>query len=414
MSVDHQMSEVTAIARIKEIFTQDYQVSADKIAEVVNICDELNESLSSQENPDFDFYLHFLQSLRLFFNSEFLFLSNRMKKALNNYQKVQEGISRIQSDFPEFYSKWQYHVDRLLLRTDARIQNLRARTIFEENDVAQAEILFTEAIKRYTNELEIEQKEQDYYHYFDSLRNIYYVTGLLYNLRGLSSLKSNEMYQALRFFRKARFLGQESSNDDFNNTRTHIMNLGIQKLEKQAETFFTAGVLNSETELYDKASIEYNKSAQLYRSLRKIQSNIEYELQEQMQMSSYYEALAKDNLAKDNNELAATNFTNARKTLEGMLSKLPSEELASSFKPQILYFEAMTMFCNAVGEYDQLMPEAMGHFLEATSLLENAKMKSEELNNKPLIDGCTDALNRLNSYQNIAEIMFQSDGLSEE
>ncbi|PWI47605.1 hypothetical protein CEE45_11175 [Candidatus Heimdallarchaeota archaeon B3_Heim] len=408
------MNEVTAVARIKEIFTQDYQISADKIAEVVNICDELNEILSSQENPDFEFYLHFLQNLRLFFNSEFLFLSNRMNKALNNYHKLQEGISKIQSKFPDFYAQWQYDIDRLLLRTDARIQNLRARTTFEENDLAQAEILFTEAIKRYSNELEMEQERQDYYHYFDSLRNIYYVTGLLYDLRGKSTLKSDEMYQALRFFRKARFLGQESSNDDFNETRTQIIKLGLEKLEKQAESFFTTGVLHSENEAYNKASLEYNKSAQLYRSLRKIQSNIEYELQEQMQMSSYYEALAKDSMAKDNHEFAATNFTYAYKILDGMLSKLPGEELANSFKPQILYFNAMTMFCNAVVEYDQLMPEAMAHFTEATQVLESAKAKAEELNNIPLIDGCTEAINKLNSYQNIAEIMFQSDGLSEE
>ena len=408
------MNEVTAVARIKEIFTQDYQISADKIAEVVNICDELNETLSSQENPDFEFYLHFLQNLRLFFNSEFLFLSNRMNKALSNYHKVQEGISKIQSEFPDFYAQWQYDIDRLLLRTDARIQNLRARTTFEENDLAQAEILFTEAIKRYSNELEMEQERQDYYHYFDSLRNIYYVTGLLYDLRGKTTLKSDEMYQALRFFRKARFLGQESSNDDFNETRTHIIKLGLEKLEKQAESFFTSGVLHSENEAYNKASLEYNKSAQLYRSLRKLQSNIEYELQEQMQMSSYYEALAKDSMAKDNHEFAATNFTYAHKIFDGILSKLPSEGLANSFKPQILYFKAMTMFCNAVVEYDQLMPEAMVHFTEATQVLESAKAKAEELKNTPLIDGCTDAINKLNSYQNIAEIMFQSDGLSEE
>ena len=408
------MDEGIAVAKIKEIFTQDYQVSADKIAEVVNICDQLNESLSSEESPEFEFYLHLLQNLRLFFNSEFLFISNQMSKALANYQKMLEGISKIQGNFPEFYSQWQYDVDRLLLRTDARIQNLRARSTFEENDLAQAEILFTETIKRYSNELEFEQKVQDYYHYFDSLRNIYYVTGLLYNLRGVSTLKPAEMYQALRFFRKARFLGQESSNDDFNATRTQIMNLGHQKLEKQAEAFFTAGVLHSDNEAFDRAAMEYNKSAQLYRTLKKIQNNIEYELQEQMQMSSYYEALAKDSMAKDNNELAATNFTHARKTLNGMLSKLPVEELANSFHPQILYFEGMTIFCNAVLEYDELKPEAMEHFTEATQLLENAKAKAEELDNTPLIEGCTEAINRLNSYQNIAEIMFHSDGLSEE
>ncbi len=408
------MNELTAITKIKEIFTQDYQISAEKITEVVSICDELNELLSSHENLEFEFYLHILQNLRLFFASEFLFLRNRTVKALNNYHKVQEGITKIQSNYPEFYSQWQYDIDRILLRTDARIQNLRAQTTFDENDFAQAEILYTEAIKRYSNELEIEQKKQDYYHYFDSLRNMYYVTGLLYNLRGISTSKSDEMYQALRFFRKARFLGQEASNDNFNKTRTQIKGISIQKLEKQAESFFTAGILHSENEAYSQASIEYNKSAQLYRSLGKMQSNIEYELQELIQMSSYYEALAKDNMVKDQNELATKNFTNARRILDSMLAKLPGEELATSFQPQILYFDAMTMFCTAVVEYDQLMPEAMTHFSEATALLETAKEKAEELNNTPLIEGCTEAINKLNSYQNIAEIMFQSDGLSEE
>ncbi len=408
------MSEKIAMTKLKEIFTQDYQISADRIAELVQICDELNETLSSQESPEIDFYLHLLQNLRLFFNSEFLFLSNRISKAINNYQKVQEGISTIQKDFPEVYSRWQYDIDRLLLRTDARVQNIRAQTSFEENDLAQAEILYTEAIKRYSNELEFEQKSQDYFHYFDSLRNIYYVTGLLYNLRGISSSNSSEMYQALRFFRKARFLGQETSNKDFDKTRVQIISLGIQKLEKQAEKFFSTGIIQSENEIYDKASKEYSKSAQLYRSLSKIQSNIEYELQELIQMSSYYEALAKDHMSKDNNELAAVNFTNARKTLDGMLSKLPSEELSASFQPQIYYFDAMTKFCNAVVEYDQLMPEAIAHFNEATTLLEGAKQKAEESNNTPLIEGCTEAINKLNSYQNIAEIMFQTDGLSEE
>jgi len=67
------MNEVTAVAKIREILAQDYLVSADSIAEVVNVCDELNEALSSQENLNFEFYLHFLQNLRLFFNTEFLF-----------------------------------------------------------------------------------------------------------------------------------------------------------------------------------------------------------------------------------------------------------------------------------------------------------------------------------------------------
>lgn len=403
------MSEVDVVTKLKEMFTHDYQVSVDGTAEIVGYCDQLIESLSSQENPELDFYLNILQNLRLFFNCEFLFLSKRMDKAINNYQKLREFLSKTQTDFPDYYSNWQYDLDRLMLRIDARIQNLRAHTVLEEKDFAQAAILFTEAIKRYSTELELEQERQDYYHYFDSLRNIYYVTGLLYKLRGLSTSNWKEMYQALRFFRKARFLGQEASNIDFNETREGIITFRLQKLEKQAETYFTNGMIQSQQENYHEAMINYNKSAQLYRSLRKVRESIEYELQEQIQLSSYYEALAKGLIANDDNETAAKNFLHARETLDRVLQKIPSEKLGNTFKPQILYFDAMHIFCQAVVEYDQLKPESIEHFSDAIEKLENAKEKAEEFNNIPLVESCTEAINKLNSYQEIGGIMFQSD-----
>ncbi len=403
------MSEVDVVTKLKEMFTHDYQVSVDGTAEIVGYCDQLIESLSSQENPELDFYLNILQNLRLFFNCEFLFLSKRMDKAINNYQKLREFLSKTQTDFPDYYSNWQYDLDRLMLRIDARIQNLRAHTVLEEKDFAQAAILFTEAIKRYSTELELEQERQDYYHYFDSLRNIYYVTGLLYKLRGLSTSNWKEMYQALRFFRKARFLGQEASNIDFNETREGIIAFRLQKLEKQAETYFTNGMIQSQQEHYHEAMINYNKSAQLFRSLRKVRESIEYEVQEQIQLSSYYEALAKGLIANDDNETAAKNFLHARETLDRVLQKIPSEKLGNTFKPQILYFDAMHIFCQAVVEYDQLKPESIEHFSDAIEKLENAKEKAEEFNNIPLVESCTEAINKLNSYQEIGGIMFQSD-----
>ena len=401
--------EIDAIAKLKEIFSQDYQISADGNAEIVNYCDQISESLSSLENPEFDFYLNILQNLRLFFNSEFLFLSKRTDKALSNYQKLRDLFSKTQTEFPDYYSNWQYDIDRLMLRIDARTQHLRAHAVLVEEDFAQAEILFTEAIKRYTTELEVEQNRQDYYHYFDSLRNIYYLTGLLYKVRGKKSLDWKEMYQALRFFRKARFLGQEASNSDFNETREEIKALRMEKLEKQAEAFFSNGMIYTQQELFPQAMKNYNKSAQVYRSLRKFQDTIEYELQEQIQLSSYYEARAKHLIVNDNNEAAAINFLQARETLNRVLQKIPSAELSQRFEPQILYFEAMNIFCQAVVEYDQLNPESIEHFTEAIAKLENAKEGAEKYNNVPLLESCEDAINKLNSYQEIGGIMFQSD-----
>ena len=403
------MSELDIASKLGEMFNQDYQISVDRTAENVGYCDQLIDSFSSQEKPDLDFYLNILQNLRLFFNCEFLFQNKRIDKALSNYQKVRESLSKTQTEFPDFYSKWQYDLDRLMLRIDARIQNLKASTVLEEKDYAQAQILFTEAIKRYTTELELEQGEQDYYHYFDSLRNIYYLTGLLYRTRGISASNWKEMYQALRFFRKARFLGQETSNIDFNETREEIISFRLEKLEKQAEIYFTNGLVHTQQEQYHQAMINYNKSAQLYRSLRKIRESIEYELQEQIQLSSYYEALAKNLVANDDNESAAKNFLLARETLDRVLQKIPGEQLTATFKPQLMYFEAMHLFCQAVVEYDQLKPESIEHFSDAITRLEDAKEQAKEFDNQPLVNSCIEAINKLNSYQEIGGIMFQSE-----
>ena len=401
------MSEAQIEKSLKEIFVQDYQSNVENISEVISLCDDLNELLNEEENVDLEFYHHIIQNTRMFLNCEFLFLSKKIKKASTSFQKLHGLISKTQNDFPDYYSKWQYDIDRLLLRIDARSQNVRALICIEENDIAQADLLFTETIKRYSTELELEQSKQDYYHYFNSLRNIYYVTGLLYELRGGRDLNSNELYQALRFFRKARYLGHETSDVDFNNTVEKILSFRLNKLEKQAELYFQSGLIDTKDERYRNAMINYSKSAQVYNSLKKLKDSIEYELQEQIQMSSYYEVVAKDLISKDNNEAAAKNFHYARQTLDRVLERIPSEELKDSFKPQIMYFEAMHLFCTAVVEYDQLETGAIDHFNEASERLSQAKEIAESLNNVPLIDSCTEAINKLDSYLNIAEIMFQ-------
>ncbi len=403
------MSDDTTVLKIKEILSQDYQTSADKSADIVSLCDQLDEDLSSQEFANVDFYVSFTQNLRLFLNCEFFFINNWIDKSLTNFQKLRESISKTQNEFPEYYALWQYDIDRLLLRIDARIQNLRAHKSLESEDTAQAEILFTETIKRYSTELELEQVSQDYFHYFDSLRNIYYISGLLFKLKGKRGKNAKDLYQALRLFRKARFLGQESSNIDFNETREEIIAITMQKLETQAEGYFTTGVIFSQDERFHEAKINYYKSAQVFRSLRKLRDSVEYELQEQIQLSSYYEALAKDFISKDNNEQAAMKFSYAKQTLEKVLSNLPSEELNKTFEPQIQYFDAMHIFCQAVVEYDKLQPEAIKHFSEAGEILEQAKEKAIALNNNPLVEGCDETMKKISSYEEIAELMFQSE-----
>jgi len=403
------MSDENVVVHIKQILTQKYCLSADETVESASLCDSLGETLVSLDFPEKDFYVRLLQHLRQFYNSEFMFFSNRANKALTSYQKLQTAILESQTQFPDLYSQLQYDIDRLVLRIDARIQETRAQVAETEKDMVQADVLYVETINRYNNELTTEQSNNDYDHYFDSLSNIFYTTGYLYRLRGKNSNDSSNLYQALRNLKKAKFLGRPKLQSVIEKTHDDIVLLTLEKLEQQAETLFAQGLEKSEAEQFNSAKTSYQKSAQLYHSLNNIRQSVEYELQEQIQFSSYYEATAKNLMIQDNNEQAALQFSYASQTLQKVLQKIPSESLKENFGPQISYFKAMQLFCQAVTEYDEMIPEAIEHFKEAQQELEAAKSKAEELRNLPLIKNCVDALNKLNSYQEIAGLMFHSD-----
>ncbi|MHA2226630.1 MAG: hypothetical protein ACXAC8_15575 [Candidatus Hodarchaeales archaeon] len=398
------------IIQLEQILTKKYLHFADETVEAINYCDSLGETLTTlDKHPDNEFYIRILQLLRLFFNSEFMLQNNRISKALKSYQKLQSAFTETQSRFPDLYSRWQYDIDRIILRIDARTQDLKAQIAMSENDLTQAEILLVETINRYSNELQLEQDKGDYDHYFDSLGLIFQTTGFFYQIRGSNSRTREDLYQAHRNLKKAKFLGQPILDSTLEKIREDINSLTIAKLEGHAESLFNQGSVQSESEFFDKAKVNFQKSAQFYRSLRRIHNIFEYELQEQIQFSSYYEAMAKNFMAQDDNEQAALYFSHATQTLNKVTQQLPSESLKENFEPQIIYFESMHLFCQAVTEYDKLIPEAVDHFNEAQEKLENAKAKADASHNAPLVKNCVEALNKLHSYQEIAGLMFQPD-----
>ncbi|MFX0184893.1 MAG: hypothetical protein ACFE95_17565 [Candidatus Hodarchaeota archaeon] len=403
------MSNEGLYTNIKEIITQRYLQSLEETVEAVNQCDSIIEALSLTELPEKEFYIRILQHFHLFLNSEFMFQRKRLEKALKSYQKLQRNIAETQTQFPDHYASWRYDIDRLLFRIDARLHEVRARIALEKNDAVQADILYVETINRFKTELQLEQDQSDYDHYFDSLGNIFLTTGYLYRLRGNNSENPIDLYQAIKNFKKAKFLGLPQLDEIIQETRKNVKTLTLAKLESQAESLFGKGLAESEAERFKEAKINYQKSAQLYTSLKRINPSIEYELQEQIQFSSYYEASAKDFMAQDDNDQAAIQFSHAAQTLMNVLQKLPSDVLQQQFDPQITYFQAMQLFCQAVTEYDKMIPEAMDHFKEAHEKIIDTKLKAEEAENTPLIKSCNDAINKLDSYLEIAELMFQPD-----
>ncbi|MHA2305884.1 MAG: hypothetical protein ACXACU_10875 [Candidatus Hodarchaeales archaeon] len=401
------MSSNTIIPKLEELLVSKYFLSDHENVEAINLCDSLGEELELTELAEKEFYTRILQHLRFFFNAEFMFLKKRNEKALKTYQKLMKAISETLTQFPDYYSRWQYHIDRLLLRIDARIQNSKAKVLLTQNNYVEAEVLYVETINRYNNELEFEQNNNDYDHYFDSLGNIFLTTGDLYQLRGKNRGNRKELYLAIKNLKKAQFLGQPHLDPVLEEIRNEIATLTLTHLETQAETFFNKGGIATEKESFEEAKISYQKSSQLFRSLKNIQPSIEYELQEQIQISSYYEAHAKSLMINDANEQASLQFAQANQTLQLVLDKIPSDALRQNFEPQILYFQAMQQFCQAVIEYDNMIETAPTRFNETQVMLEKSKAKAEELDNLPLVNNCQEALNKLKSYQEIAGLMFQ-------
>ena len=392
------------------ILRQRYPQTADAIIETIYNCDQLSELLTSDEEiPQKEFYLNILQNIRQFLNSESMFQGGRFEKALKFYEKSRLSFGETQTQFPDSYSSWRFDIDRLILRTDARLQEVRARLSLEQQDTVQADILFVETLNRYNLELQLEQGISDYDHYFDTLGNIFRCSGHLYLLRGRTTNNRSEMYQSIKNFRKATFLGQLGLEIIVKEVYKEIKALLFTRLEQQAENYFSVGLTETDTEKYHDAKLNYHKSAQLYRSLKQAafipDQAQEFGLQEQIQFSSYYEARAKELMAQDNNEQAAVQFSNASKTLNEVLKQLPIEALRANFSPQIDYFEAMRLFCQAVVEYDQMAPEAMVRFKEAQGRLETAKVKAEKMANLPLVNNCKDTLVKLQSYLEIAELL---------
>jgi tetratricopeptide (TPR) repeat protein len=403
------LSSASLEGRIEEILTQKYLFSPEETVEAINQCDNLIEALTIEDTPDKEFYIRLIQLLRLFLNSEFTYLRQRTEKALNSYQKLQTSINETQTQFPDLSASLSYDINRLTLRIDARIQEIRAKLAFKEKDYVQADILYVETINRYNAELQLEQEKNDYDHYFDSLSNIFLNSGNLNRLRGKHSNDRNELYQALKNYKKAKFLGQPNLDKLLQETHEEIVSFTITKLETQADSLFGKGLIASESEHYREAVKNYQKSAQIFHSLRQITQNIEYELQEHLQFSSYYEATAKNYMIQDNYDEAATQFLLAAQTLQKVLEKMPSDVIKQNFEPQIVYFQAMRLFSQAVTEYDKMLPAAMDHFKEAQEKISGAKLKAVELENNPLVKSCDDALNKLKSYLEIAELMFQPE-----
>jgi len=395
--------------KVKELLTRKYCLDSQETIELLSICDNLTEDLIELEEQNLQFYFKMLQHLSAFFKSEILFFSEKMEKAQKSYQKLKNALSETQTEFPDLYSKWQYHIDRLIHRLDARIQETRARIAQLNNDLVQADVLYVETINRYSQELEMEQQHNDYEHYFNTLGNTFRTTGQLYFVRGDSNQTNGDLYEAIKNFKKARFLGQPSLNTIIKEIIKKTKENTFQKLEKQAELLFNQGLEYSEKEYYDKAKINYHKAAQVFRALNRLSPNLEYKLQEQIQLSTYYEADAKNLMAQDNNEQAAIQFSNASLVLKRMLEDLPLETLKERFESQIVYFDAMQLYCTAVTEYDNMEPKALDHFKEAELQLEEVKEKASELQNIPLLNNCTEALKKISSYQEIAKLMFNQD-----
>lgn len=392
--------------KVLALLTGDYITDLEVSTHQSLLCNSLLEELNIIDIPGKEFFTLLITYYRAFLKSGMEFLSGRFEKALKGYQKLLNDFSSLQTNFANLYAVYRYDIDRLTLRIDGRIYETRASIALANQDLAQAQILLSETINRFSKEFTYEQEYGDFSHYVNTLGNYHLNLGNLTVINAQASQESKQFYEAINNYKKANFLGVRDLTADIKKLKEEVKNLYLTKQESFSEQIFQEGLKSIDNENFSQGKRYFLKASQIYQSLQNIEKKIDWLFQEKLQLSSYYEAKAKDLMIRDENKKASTQFSKASTILNDLLTVLDNEAISQSFQPQIEYFNGMSLFCLAVSEYDNMNPNAQEHLKDSQAVLEQAINLAKHTDNKPLIQNCEESLNKIKSYQEIAKLMF--------
>ncbi|MHA2362635.1 MAG: hypothetical protein ACXAC7_01660 [Candidatus Hodarchaeales archaeon] len=340
-----------------------------------------------------------------------------LTNATEFFQKGLKIISKKEFDFPD--NSWNNEFERRALYSQARITHAEALISLKKGFSEQERIMIKNvlelAAQAYQEEIQLNQKNDDFFHMLLALRNLYKVHIRVAEqdseLKDSIIDKRKALYTAMTHARKAIFLGERKIPQSyFDRTIKKIKKLTVQKFLDRADDFWQGGLNAAAIKDYENASSLFWAGVKIYDEIKRLERKQEFELQGQMFRVTALENDAKKDLALDKNLLASEKFQQASQLMDNLITtvkELGNLDLVHLFQIQSNYFDGMNLFCSGLIAYDNDETNvALRSLKGAQRSLRSVLKQGRELDNKPLIQSCKDGLKQIETYVETLELLI--------
>ncbi|MHA2103492.1 MAG: hypothetical protein ACW981_08675, partial [Candidatus Hodarchaeales archaeon] len=347
-----------------------------------------------------------------FFNNAF----NKFQEALKigNTRSETEKLDKNYKLTPEI----KYELERRTLYCQTRITHAEAITILKEaeKDERQSVLnLLQLSANSYQEELNFEQKNDDFHHSLLAFKNLFLVYTRISEIQSESVLtveeRRNQLYHVITHANKANFLGASIPDSFFERIRQKIKKLTIEKFQERADLYWGTGLVLSSEKNYSEASEVFLRGQQLYLELQRIEKNVEFEIQAKIMNITALEHLGRASIEIDKNEIAVKKFEEASILLRKLIStvrEMGNTDLTRNFSIQQFYYDGMKLFGNGILSYDTENYEESARQLKGSKRILNQTLRSaEELENQALIESCREGINKCEALLETVNLMVQ-------
>ena len=402
-----QISEISTVMRNFQDYLDRFQQSKVKL-----------DTISEQ------FTLGTLQLLQGDLNFE----AGQHKESLlyfkDSIEKFQYALS-LQSGKPdevgELTSEVIYELQRRTTYAQSRISHADALVVLKEAGKGQLDLLlnnFELAAKNYQTEIDLERKADDFSHLILSLRNLFLVYIRIAELQ--SEISTNDfqirrrgLYFMISHALKANFLGATIPPSFFERIRQTIKHLTLEKFQERADWYWGTGLVLSTDHKYNQAAQFFYKGWQLYKEMKKLEDNIEFNIQGEMMYVTALEHEGRAKIEADENIQGSDFFAQASSHIRKLIStvrELGNTDLLRHFSIQNEYFTAMNLFCQGLISYDnEKYVDALKQLQGSKKILTQVNKSSQELNNNALIVSCKEGIQKCNTYIETVSLLITDD-----
>jgi hypothetical protein len=347
-----------------------------------------------------------------FFNNAF----NKFQEALKigNTRSETEKLDKNYQLTPQI----KYELERRTLYCQTRITHAEAITILKEAEKDERSSvlnLLQLSANSYQEELNFEQKNDDFHHSLLAFKNLFLVYTRISEIQSESALtveeRRSQLYHVITHANKANFLGASIPESFFERIRQKIKKSTVEKFQERADLYWGTGLVLSSEKKYSEASEVFLRGQQLYLELRRIEKNVEFEIQAKIMHITALEHLGRASIEIDKNDVAVKKFEEASLLLRKLVStvrEMGNTDLTRNFSIQQFYYDGMKLFGNGILSYDTENYEESARQLKGSKRILNQTLRSaEELENQALIDSCREGINKCEALLETVNLMVE-------